>query len=215
MRRDTETFALLFEDALRGNRLAQNAFYGMTFHRLRSIALMLLRKERGSHTLQPTALVSELFLKLRGVGPRILGEEHFFRIAARAMQQVLIDSARTRLARKRIPPELISGYLTGSSPAGDDPELRLSVRIALEKLREIDPAAAETVWLRAVEGLTIEEVSRQQGREFWRVRADHEFGLRWMARQLDYPCGTSGSRSAATDSAHAATSLGRRCGSPA
>src|SRR5258707_8731772 len=135
MRRDSETFGILFENALRGNRLAQNAFYRMTFHRLRSIALMLLRKERSEHTLQATALVSELFLKLRGVGPRVLGEEHFFRIAARAMQQVLIDSARTRLARKRIPPELISGYLTGSSPAAADAELRLTVRIVLERLR--------------------------------------------------------------------------------
>ena len=209
MPRDSDTFADLFENALQGNRLAQNAFYRMTFHRLRAIALMLLRKERDSHTLQATALVSELFLKLRGVGPRILGEEHFFRIAARAMQQVLIDSARTRLARKRIPPEMICGYLVSLSPAGFDPELRLSVRIALEKLCEIDPAAAETVWLRSVEGLTIEEVSRHQHREFWRVRADYEFGLRWMARQLDH------SRSKATDSAQAATSEGRRCGSPA
>src|SRR3954469_1811044 len=209
MRRDSDSFAELFENALLGNRLAQNAFYGMTFQRLRSIALMLLRKERGGHTLQPTALVSELFLKLRGVGPRILGEEHFFRIAARAMQQVLIDSARSRLARKRIPPELISAYLTGSNPAGADAELRISVRIVLERLREIDPAAAETVWLRSVEGLTIEEVSRHQRREFWRVRADYEFGLCWMAKQLDH------SRREATDSPQAATSLGRRCGSPA
>lgn len=209
--RDSETFALLFEKTQQGNRFAQNAFYGMTFRRLRSIALALLRKERAGHTLQATALVSEVFLKLRGLGTRILGEEHFFRVAQRAMQQVLIDSARTKFARKRIPPELISEFLAGSNPANSDPELLLNVRMILERLRRLDPAAAETVWLRSVEGLTIEEVSRSQGREFWRVRADYEYGLDWMAKQLK---GQNTSRRAATASAHSPT-LGRRCGSTA
>lgn len=209
--RDSETFALLFEKTQQGNRFAQNAFYGMTFRRLRSIALALLQKERAGHTLQATALVSEVFLKLRGLGTRILGEEHFFRVAQRAMQQVLIDSARTKFARKRIPPELISEFLAGSNPANTDPELLLTVRMILERLRRLDPAAAETVWLRSVEGLTIEEVSRSQGREFWRVRADYEYGLDWMAKQLK---GQNTSRRAATASAHSPT-LGRRCGSTA
>src|SRR5262245_39080327 len=148
-----EPFALLFEKAQQGNHLAQNAFYGMTFRRLRAIARALLSKERSEHTLQPTALVSELFLKLRGLGTRILGEEHFFRVAARAMQQVLIDSARSRTARKRIPAELIPQLLTNI-----DAELCLSVRMIFERLRAIDLTAADVVWLRCVEGLTIEEV---------------------------------------------------------
>src|SRR6201998_4751759 len=125
---DSEAFAALFQETQQGNRFAQNAFYGMTFRRLRSIALMLLQKERAGHTLQATALVSELFLKLRGLGTRILGEEHFFRVAARAMQQVLIDSARAKFARKRIPPELISAFLANSSPARIDAELCLTVK---------------------------------------------------------------------------------------
>ena len=206
------SFAVLLDETQQGNWLAQNALYGMTFRRLRSIALALLRKERAGHTLQPTALVSESFLKLRCVGTRILGEEHFFRVAQRAMQQVLIDSARSKSAQKRIPPELLSEFLTGSNPPRADPELCLAVRTVLERLRQIDPAAAETVWLRSVEGLTIEEVSRKQGREFWRVRADYEYGIKWMAAQLDGQCR---SRSAATASTSSATSLGRRCGSAA
>jgi len=179
-----ETFAVLFEETQQGNRFAQNALYGMAFRRLQSIARALLRKERAGHTLQATALVSESFLKLRGLGTRILGEEHFFRVAQRAMQQVLIDSARSKAARKRIPPEMLSEFLTGSNPAQADPELCLAARVALERLRKIDPGAAETVWLRSVEGLTIDEVSRMQGREFWRVRADYEYGIQWMAGQF-------------------------------
>ncbi len=84
------------------------------------------------------------------------------------------------------------------------------MKIILERLRHIDPAAAEIVWLRCVEGLTIEEVSQSKGREFWRVRADYEYGLRWMARQLERQ---SGSKSSATASAQGPTSEGRRCGS--
>jgi RNA polymerase sigma factor (TIGR02999 family) len=182
----------------------------MTFRRLRSIASMLLQKERAGHTLQATALVSELFLKLRGLGTQILGEEHFFRVAARAMQQVLIDSARSKFAGKRIPPELISEFLANSSPARTDPELCVTVRIILERLRCIDPEAAEIVWLRCVEGFTIQEVSELKNREFWRVRADYDYGLHWMAKQLTRQ---SRSKSSATVSAQGPTSEGRRCGS--
>jgi RNA polymerase sigma factor (TIGR02999 family) len=202
------SFTLLFERA-RKNRLAENAFYRAAFHRLRVIAAALLKKERAGHTLQPTALVSELFLKLRGLETRILSEEHFFHIAAAAMQQVLIDSARAKAAGKRIPSELVSEMLPTLGCAHVDPELRLTLKIKMERLREIDRRAAETVQLRSVEGLTLEEVSRAQNREVWRVRADYDFGLRWLAEQLT----RHASKSSATWSAHAPTSFGRRCGS--
>jgi RNA polymerase sigma factor (TIGR02999 family) len=205
--RDPQSFAVLFERARR-NPYAENAFYKIAFYRLRAIACALLKKERAGHTLQPTALVSELFLKLRGLETRILGEEHFFRIAAGAMQQVLIDSARAKAALKRIPPQLVSRLLPDLDGTDANPELRLTLKISLERLRGIDPMAAETVWLRSVEGLTIEEVSRSQSREAWRVRADYDFGLRWLADQLTRHT----SKSAATSSAHNPTSLGRRCG---
>jgi RNA polymerase sigma factor (TIGR02999 family) len=208
---DAPSFGFLVEGA-KGNSCAENTFYKLAFYRLRGIASALLKKERAGHTLQPTALVSELFFKLRGLETRILGEEHLFRIAAGAMQQVLIDSARAKAAGKRIPPRLVSELLPGLDGTGGDPELRVTLKIALARLRVIDRRAAETVWLRSVEGLTIEEVSRSQRRETWRVRADYEFGLRWLA---DHFTRRTGSKSAATSSAHAPTSLGRRCGSGA
>jgi hypothetical protein len=48
----------------------------------------------------------------------------------------------------------------------------------------MDPQVAETVWLRCVEGLTVQEMSQSQNREMWRVRADYDFGLQWMANRL-------------------------------
>ncbi len=94
----TEAFACLFEKARLGDRLAQDAVYKLAFHRLKGIASALLRRERAGHTLQPTALVSELFLKLQKLETRILSEDHFFRISARAMRQAALNFAGFEIA---------------------------------------------------------------------------------------------------------------------
>src|SRR5438477_8990040 len=103
----TEAFAALFERAQRGDNLARDTVYKLAFYRLRGIASALLRRERPGHTLQPTALVSELFLKLQRLETEILNEDHFFRISARAMRQVLIDHARVKSPVHKIPLEVI------------------------------------------------------------------------------------------------------------
>jgi hypothetical protein len=148
------------------------------------IAGALLRRERPGHTLQPTALVSELFLKLQKLETRILNEDHFFRISARAMRQVLIDHARVRKPAPNMVPERIAELLFSANQNGPKPESLLAVKMVFEKLRAMDRTVAETVWLRSVEGSTIEEMSQAQGREAWRVRADYDFGLQWMAHRL-------------------------------
>jgi RNA polymerase sigma factor (TIGR02999 family) len=180
----TKTLGELLERAQQGDPTAENAVYRIAFCRLRSIASSLLRREKAAQTLQPTALVSELFLKLRRLESRILSEDHFFHVSARAMRQVLVDHARTRRAQKKIPPELIVELLPDTAQAGVDTELRLTVRAVFESLRDLDPRAAEAVWLRSVEGMTIDEVSQSQRRKFWDVRADYDFGLKWMADQM-------------------------------
>lgn len=180
----TEAFVSLFERARCGDSAARDAVYKIAFHRLRGIASALLRRERRGHTLQPTALVSEVFLKLQRLEMRILNEDHFFRVSARAMRQVLIDHARVRNSAKKIPPEWVGAHLNPSNQSISDPESALAVKIVFEKLRALDPQVAETVWLRCVTGLTVQEMSKAQEREQWRVRADYDFGLQWMAGKL-------------------------------
>jgi RNA polymerase sigma-70 factor (ECF subfamily) len=180
-----EAFASLLEKAQLGDGIARDAVYRLAFLRLRGIASALLRRERPGHTLQPTALISELFLKLNRMETQVLNEEHFFRISARAMRQVLIDHARTRKPVKKIPPELIAQLLLPASAEPGMTEARLAVKIVFEKLRVMDAEVAETVWHRAVEGLTVSEMSLLQRREAWRVRADYDFGLQWMANRLN------------------------------
>jgi RNA polymerase sigma-70 factor, ECF subfamily len=184
LRAMAEAFVALFEKARLGDGIAHDALYRLAFLRLRSIASGLLRRERAGHTLQPTALVSELFLKLRRMDTQILSDDHFFRISARAMRQVLIDHARHKRPAKMLPAELIPGLLLVSSQPKVDAESYLAVKMVFEKLRAMDAKVAETVWLRSVEGVTIQELSCQQNREAWRVRADHDFGLQWMANRL-------------------------------
>ncbi|MBZ5606146.1 MAG: hypothetical protein LAO79_27960 [Acidobacteriia bacterium] len=176
-----EAFAYILERARSGDDLARDAIYGLAFQRLRRIASALLRRERAGHTLQPTALVSELFLKLLRMESRILDEDHFFRVSARAMRQVLIDHSRSRRPARRVSLEHVAELLSASDRNG---EATLAVKMVFEKLRALDPKVAETVWLRSVEGMTNLEMSRMQNRELWRVRADCDFGLQWMANQL-------------------------------
>jgi RNA polymerase sigma factor (TIGR02999 family) len=180
----TEAFAALFEKAQRGDRLARDAVYKLAFHRLRGIASALLRRERAGHTLQPTALVSELFLKLRRLETQILNEDHFFRMSARAMRQVLIDHARLRTPLQKMPLDLVPELLLPAQRSTVSPESRLAASMVFEKLRAMDAGVADTVWMRAVEGVTVQELSRRQKREEWRVRADYDFGVQWMAGRL-------------------------------
>jgi RNA polymerase sigma factor (TIGR02999 family) len=178
-----EALAPLIERAQQGDSVAREAMYKLAFFRLRGIASALLCRERPGHTLQPTALVGELFLKLHRLEMRILNEDHFFRVSARAMRQVLIDHARKKKPVS-VPLEAIPTLLQLGGHEKADWELSLAVKMVFEKLRRMDREVAETVWRRSVEGRTIQEMSQLQGREAWRVRADYDFGLNWMANRL-------------------------------
>lgn len=176
-------FGSLLEKAQQGDYSARDAIYKLAFFRLKRIASALLQRERRGHTLQPTALVSELFLKLQRLEIRILNDEHFFWISTRAMRQVLIDHSRTRKPVISVSPERIPELL-GTPEDSFCPESRLAVKLIFEKLREMDAITAQTVWLRAVQGMTIDELCRSQNRQAWQVRADYDFGLQWMANRL-------------------------------
>lgn len=178
----TVTIAPFLAQVRNGDLAARDRMYEATFARLRLIASRLLSRERPGHTLQPTALVSEVFLKLRGSEDRIVNEDQFFGLAARAMRQVLIDHARVRKHVCKVDPQTVAALLANREQT--QPELRLAVRAAFQKLEILSPVVARTVWFRAAEGLTIAEVAKAQAREAWRVRADYDFGIQWMASRI-------------------------------
>ncbi len=156
-----------------GDPSAREAVYQSAFARLQAIASALLSRET-SPPLLPSELVSELFLKLHRLKTPLVSEDHFFRISTRAMRQILIDESRLRKSpiRHRV------------CQSRSEPESALAVKATFEKLHSLDPRAADTVWQRSVEGATVAELSRQQDREPWRVRADYAFGIEWMANRL-------------------------------
>ncbi len=137
-------------------------FAHVAAHReLRPLAAGYLRRERGGHTLQPTALVNEAYLRLRGqrhVPWQNRG--HFFAIAAREMRRVLVDQARRRRAKKR---DGLIGEPVSISQVPDAPRRRdldvLSLDEALSALAALDRRQARIVELRFFAGMTVEEIA--------------------------------------------------------
>jgi DNA-directed RNA polymerase specialized sigma24 family protein len=132
--------------------------------------------------LQPTALVNESCLKLHGFAFSIVSREHFFRLSARAMKQVLTDRGRAQACRKANSRDLEYGLR--QETRSKNSESRLIARDILDRFERIDRVAAGIVRLRYMEGYSWQEVSRLTGREVWQVRSDAEFALDWMRDHL-------------------------------
>jgi len=133
----------------------------LVYEELRRLAAHRLAGERQQHTLQPTALVHEVWLKLSGDDKRAWnGREHFFAAAAEAMRRILVDRARRRLAIKRGAGEtpLVVDHLDIPAPDADDQ--LLAVSDALEKFATVDSRKAELVKLRYFVGMNFEEAAQ-------------------------------------------------------
>jgi DNA-directed RNA polymerase specialized sigma24 family protein len=115
---------------------------------------------------------------------RIVSDEHFFQLSARAMRQVLIDHARARGKWIRVEPESLPELFHAMWRSELDVDLALDLKVTFERLRAIDPVAAQVIWLHYSEGRTMEDTAASLGRTLARVRTDREFGLKWMADQL-------------------------------
>lgn len=140
-----------------GDGVAGEALFSRVAEELRAIADSLLRGERRDHTLQPTALVSELYLKLVGLTElEYTSRNHFLSMAARAMRQILVDHARGRNAAKR-GPEWVRTDLQPLAREGADPIDVLVLEEALEALERIDARRVRFIELRYYAGLSLVE----------------------------------------------------------
>lgn len=164
----------ILASAQAGDSQAAHQLLPLVYEELRKLAAHRLAGERAGHTLQPTALVHEVWLKISGDEKRGWnGREHFFAAAAEAMRRILVDRARRRLAAKRGAGAacLDADELDIPAPAPDDQ--LLGVSDALEKFALQDPRKAELVKLRYFVGLTFEEAAEALGiavptaKEWW------------------------------------------------
>ena len=154
----------LLNAASTGDPRAAAELLPLVYDELRRLAAHRLVGERNGHTLQPTALVHEAWIKLSGDEQRDWnGRQHFFAAAAEAMRRILVDRARRRLAAKRGAGEacLNADDLDIPSPAPDDQ--LLAVNEALEKFAALDARKAELVKLRYFVGMTFEEAADALG----------------------------------------------------
>jgi len=187
--RETGDVTRLLRVAHAGNPEALNRVYDLVYGELRQIAAARLRQERDGHTLQPTALVNEAFLKLvDSPAAAVSDRKHFLGIAARAMRQVLVDHARRRDAVKRgdgVRAVTLTGQLLSARGSeGLDAEELLALDAALDRLDAMDPRLRQVVELRFFGGLNDTETGEVLGVTRRTVQRDWTRARAWLYREL-------------------------------
>ena len=158
---------------------------------LRRMAARYLQRERRNHTLQPTALVHEAWLRLQNDRAGAWqGRTHGLALGAQAMRRLLIDHGRHQKREKRgggAPPvaldELLAAAETGAVPIED----LLTLENALSHLEAVDPRAAEVVMLRFFGGMSNAEVAEHLGVSLRTVEGDWTHAKAWLKRELASP----------------------------
>jgi RNA polymerase sigma factor (TIGR02999 family) len=177
----------LLEQWNAGDGEALKALVAEVYGELRRIAGGLLRSERDDHTLQPTALVHEAYMRLTGIREmRIENRRHFYGAAATAMRRILVEHARHRSAEKR------GGADTVRIPLDEAINSTIDVRWdfarledALAALETLAPAKARVVELRYFVGLSIEETADVLEVSPATVKRDWAFARAWLLREFD------------------------------
>lgn len=168
-----------------GDQQAFDRLVPLVYDELRRLARNYLRRERPDHTLQPTALVHEAYLRLANhIEVRCNSRAHFFGIAARLMRQILVEHARSRNAMKR---GGIATKVTLSKAAAFFSERSsdlLALDDALNALAHIDPEKARIVELRFFSGLTIDETAEALGISSATVTRQWRLARAWLYRRI-------------------------------
>jgi RNA polymerase sigma factor (TIGR02999 family) len=175
----------LLGDWSRGNRTALNQLLPLVYAELRGVAARQLRKERTDHTLQPTALVHEVFIRL--VDQRQAdwqNRAHFFGVAAQVMRRILVDHARRHRAGKRGDGVPCVPMDEAKDVAASNEIPILALDHALNRLETIDADLARIVELRAFGGLTIEEAAHVLSVSPSTAKRDWRTAKAWLNREL-------------------------------
>jgi RNA polymerase sigma factor (TIGR02999 family) len=168
-------------DAQAGERLAE-----AVYPELCQIAARFLKNERAGHTLEPSALVHELWMRLAGSGAiNFHNRAHFGAVAAQTMRRILIDHARARIRDKRggEQRQVSLTAVEGWNPVSRDEDL-LDLDQALSKLASADPRAAKVVELRFFGGLQEDEVAESLGVSLITVKRDWRVAHAWLVNRL-------------------------------
>ena len=176
----------LLLDWSHGDRAALDALMPLVYQELRKLAGGYLRSERPDHTLQPTALIHEAYLRMIGNDmPQWQSRAHFFGVAARLMRQILVDHARTRQAAKR-------GGDRQKISLDDAPQVftqtdaaaLLALDDALSKLAAFDERRSRILEMRCFGGMSVEETALPLGVSEATVKREMRLAQAWIRREL-------------------------------
>ena len=175
----------LLKRAAGGDRAAQSQLYPHIYKEMRDMAAVHFSRERPGHTLQPTALLHEAYLRLIQIKEiDWVSRGHFFAIAARTMRRILISHARARLAHKRdaggVRVDLDKVFNVGTQPDF----MIVALDEALARLEKESPRAYQLVELKFFAGLSFEESALAMGVCSRTLKRDWKVAKRWLYREL-------------------------------
>ncbi|HEY4320175.1 MAG TPA: sigma-70 family RNA polymerase sigma factor [Gemmatimonadales bacterium] len=181
------TVTRLFDQLRQGDAGALDELLPLLYTDLHGMAARQMAHERPDHTLQPTALVHEAFLRLTSGAPVAFTDRlHFFRVASGVMRRVLVDHARRRRTAKRGGVHVtLDEALQSPAPTA---AAALDVEVlddALTRLAAADPRSAQVVELRFFGGLDLAEVAETLDLSVATVKRDWQFARGWLAHDMD------------------------------
>jgi RNA polymerase sigma-70 factor (ECF subfamily) len=182
---DTHEVTLLLAEWAKGNQKALDELTPLVYKELRQLAASYLRKERQGHTLQPTALVHEAYLRLVDQeSPSWQNRSHFFGVAARLMRQILVDHARQRQASKRAGSRVQVSLDKALSFQHERSRDLVALDSGLNALEKIDARKCRAVELRYFGGLSMEEIAQTLEVSPVTVRRDLRMAEAWLHREM-------------------------------
>jgi RNA polymerase sigma-70 factor, ECF subfamily len=183
---ENQPITIMLQAVASGDRTALDKVIPLVYTELRTLAAGYLRRERAGHTLQPTALVHEAYMRLiRQDHPDYRSRAHFLAVAAQVMRQVLIDHARIRSAGKRGGGQPNFSLDEARDASAEQPLPIIAMEDALQSLEQRDAAKAKLIEMRFFGGLTLEEMVEVTGLPADKVRAELRIAQAWLNRQFD------------------------------
>lgn len=176
-------FTQLLTDWRSGEPHALDRLTPVVYEELRKLARNYMRAERGSHTLQATAVVHEAFLRLVQANAAPQDRAHFFALASRLMRHVLVDHAKSRSRAKRNP-ALRAADLEERADSPMDVDI-LALDDALESLVKFEPRLAQVVELHYFGGMTYDEIGVAVGASPATVHRDIRLARAWLLEEID------------------------------
>jgi RNA polymerase sigma factor (TIGR02999 family) len=185
---DTGQITLLLQRIRQGDRGAESELIPIVYDHLHRLAKRQFQSERGGHTLQPTAVISELYLRIiRDTSIDWQSRAHFYRVATETIRRILVDHARKENAVKRpqrgqrVELEDVIAY------SDERPYEYLMIDEALTKLKEWDERQAKVVELRFFCGLSYDEMAEIMGVGSRTLKRDWDMARAWLQTLLDGP----------------------------